>query len=86
MTFLIRFTSPPPKLGIGHWSDTPDGPWYFVRSGNLWPKDPSKRLIDATTQDIAKAKEFASEEEARTTMVQCGNPAGWEIIQKPDAG
>lgn len=80
MTHLLRFILEP-KDGLGHYHKTPDGPWYFVRAGEQWPSDPSRRMIDATTQRIEEARQFTTEEEAREQLCKCGNPPGWETVE-----
>lgn len=78
MTYLLRFTSDSSD-GIGKWSDY-NGPWYLVRLGEQWPSDPRNRLIHETTRDPNKARQFATEEEARACHSEAGSPKGWEVV------
>lgn len=75
--FLLKFT-PPVSADIGRYSKINAEPWFFVRAGDRWPGDPSKSLIDATTQDRSQARVFASEEDARAQLAACGMPPGWD--------
>ncbi len=84
MTFILRYLYVP-KDGIGQYSKTPDGTWYFVRAGTQWPYEPSKRMIDATTQRIEEARKFDTEEDARAQLAVCGMPPGWEVVEYKDA-
>lgn len=79
---LLRFTPLPPSDGIGRYLPHDGRPRYFVRLGQQWPHDPSKRLIDETTPDIAQARQFGSDEEAREVLVVSGHPKGWELVSE----
>lgn len=37
-------------------------------------------LIADTTEDVAKARRFATEEDANTAFARSGKPAGWEVV------
>ena len=78
---VLRFTPPAPENGIGRYFAKDDRPRYFLRLGLQWPKDPSKRLIDATCLDPKEAREFKNEEEAREILCVAGNPSGWTIAE-----
>jgi len=80
VTFILRYLYAP-KDGIGQYSKTPDGPWYFVRAGTQWPYEPAKRMIDATTRDATEARKFDTEEDARAQLATVGQPPGWEVVE-----
>ncbi len=81
MTWLLKFTPLPPKEGMGQWQPPTAPAYYFVRMGDQWPSDPRKRLIDAMSPDIAQAKLFATEEDARAQLVTCDAGKGWEVVE-----
>lgn len=64
----LRFTNPYGEV------------FYLQNLGNIWPHAPERRLIAATTPDRAKAREFATKDEATEVLVQAGGPAGWEVV------
>lgn len=80
MTFILQFT-PEVKEGIGYYNRTPLGPYYLQRLGGMWPHNPSRRLIDATTTDAKQAKQFPTEEDARSCWVTTGSGRGWEVVE-----
>lgn len=77
---LLRFTPPESKDGIGRFNKSEPRTYYFQRLGLQWPRDPSKRLIDATTPNKEEARQFNTAEEAREVLVVAGNPRNWELV------
>ena len=67
MTFILRFTNPYGEK------------FYFLRLGEQWHKDPSKRLVDATTPDRTAARPFETEEAAREVMASMTSHKGWSV-------
>lgn len=80
--FLLRFTQPI-REGLGYRDTAPQGPWYLQRLGAMWPAHPERRLIDATTLDPKQAKQFPTEEDARSCWVTTGSGRGWEVVEIP---
>jgi hypothetical protein len=79
MPFLLKFT-PVSREGLGQYVQKDDGPYYLVHLGPQWPHDPRYRLIDETTRDKTKAKQFDTEDDARTCWNQANRPNGWEVV------
>lgn len=79
MKYVLKFT-PNKKETWGRLESHADA-YYFVRLGLQWPHNPSRRLIDETTAQREKAKEFDTEEDARTVLALAGSPAGWEVTE-----
>lgn len=78
MKYILKFT-PLPTDGIGKWA--PDqGPYFLVRLGEQWPHEPRYRLIHETTLDPAKARRFATEEDALACWAEAGSPMNWECV------
>lgn len=65
--FRLRFNNPYGEV------------FYLVRLGDIWPHEPSKRLIDATCKRASGAKEFITEEDARACIVIANSPRGWTV-------
>lgn len=57
--------------------------FYFCNLGNLWPGQDTRRLIERTSPDPAEAHVFATEEQARETLVLAGSPQGWTVVEVP---
>ena len=66
---LLKFTNPYGEV------------FYFLRLGEQWGKDPSKRFIDATCREREDARVFATEEQAREVLAVAGSPRGWEVVE-----
>jgi len=79
MTFVLRFTPLAPKEGLGQYHPPTAPHYWLVRLGDQWPRDPMKRLIDATSPRREDAKEFATEEDANSCLVTAGSPRGWIV-------
>lgn len=60
-------------------------PWgekfYLANLGAQWPSHPERRLVERTVKDVAEAKMFKSEEDARAVLVVIGHPPGWEVVE-----
>jgi len=54
--------------------------FFLVRTGLQWPHDARFRLIEETTPIRDLARQFDSEEDARTTIASAGAPSGWEVV------
>lgn len=68
MKYLLMFTNP--------WGER----FYLQNLGAMWPHNPTRRLIERTTQHREEAREFDTESEANETIVTAGSPTGWEVV------
>lgn len=66
--FKLRFTNPYGER------------FFFCNLGGFWGPDDTRRLIERTTTISAQAREFATTDEAKETLVAAGKPGGWEIM------
>lgn len=76
--FYLRTTPQPPT----RWTDDGGRRYYLAHLGGSWPSDPTKRMIDSTSPDIAEAKVFDSIEEANTVLAITDNLRNgrWEVV------
>jgi hypothetical protein len=78
LTFILQFT-PDASDGMGKFNSAV-GPYFLVRLGEQWPHEPRYRLIHQTTLDRTRAKEFATEEDARTCLAEANASKGWSVV------
>jgi hypothetical protein len=69
MKFILRFTNP---YGERFW---------FCNLGNAWRANDTRRFIERTSPDAREAAQFDSTDKAKETLVQAGNPEGWDIVE-----
>lgn len=82
MILRLRFTND----WDDRWTEQRGQKFWLVNIGGFWPiSHVPRRLIDRTSRDQAEAKTFASIEECRETLVLCGSPRGWQIIDEAGA-
>lgn len=68
MIYRLKFTNPYGEI------------YWFCNLGDQVPFMPERRLIARTTDKREHAKEFDSEEEARSVLVTAGRTKGWEVV------
>lgn len=54
--------------------------YWFCNLGNMWPHDPTKRLIERTSRRREQGREFASLHECREVLATAGRPSGWQVV------
>jgi len=72
MTFLLRHRNP--------YNET----YYFVSTGATYYSpslEKTLHLISATTQDVAKARRFDTEDDAKTVLARTG-AKGWDVVRE----
>jgi hypothetical protein len=83
MTYRLLFTND----WDDRWTEKRGQQFYLATLGAPWPSDkhPNRRMIERTCRDKAQAKEFASVQECRETLVLCGQPRGWQVVDENGA-
>jgi hypothetical protein len=79
MTFILKFT-PDASDGMGKYKPTASA-YYFTHFHAQWPYAPERRMIGPTTTEVAKARQFDTEQEGNETLAIAGNPKGWEVVE-----
>ena len=68
----------------GRWTDKGDRSYFLAHLGGSWPSDPTKRMIDMTSEDRNEAKVFDSIGEANTVLAITDNLRNgrWQIVDE----
>jgi hypothetical protein len=79
MTYLLRFTND----WDDRWTEERGQRFYLVNLGNFWPPPHvNRRLIERMSRRKEDAKKFATIEECRETLVLCGSPRGFQVVDE----
>lgn len=82
MTYFLKFTN----HWDDRWTEERGQVFWFVNLGGFWPAPHvNRRLIERMTRKREEARVFNSVDECRETLVLCGQPRGFEIVDETGA-